>query len=154
MTMSAQFVSLLVFSLSILCDAHMCMSTHMETFSSDRKVWQYRFGTFGSDVFWKYDLIFWFDKAAAGNLKRCLFVFRRTSLWGPLQQSGWCAWGEGQQRVLLMMQDVFVKPGSLERPGSGEDTARRRPTGTSYQEGNKAPSTATTSTTATPHLVV
>lgn len=32
-----------------------------------------------------------------------------------------------------MMQDVFVKPGSLERPGSGEDTARRWPTGTSYQ---------------------
>lgn len=53
-----------------------------------------------------------------------------------------------------MMQDVFVKPGSLERPGSGEDTARRRPTGTSYQVGSKAPTTATTSTAATPHPVV
>lgn len=53
-----------------------------------------------------------------------------------------------------MMQDVFVKPCSLERPGSGEDTARRRPTGTSYQGGSKAPTTASTSTAATPHLLV
>lgn len=37
-----------------------------------------------------------------------------------------------------MMQDVFVKPGSPERPDSGEDTARRRSTGASYQGGNKA----------------
>lgn len=71
----------------------------------------------------------------------------------PLRESGWCVWAEGQQQVLLMMQDVFVKPGSQERLGSGEDTARRQPTGTSYQEGNKAPTTATNSTAATPHLV-
>lgn len=37
-----------------------------------------------------------------------------------------------------MMQDVFVKPGSPERPDSGEDTARRRSTGASYQGGNTA----------------
>lgn len=48
-----------------------------------------------------------------------------------------------------MMQDVFVKPGSLERKGSGEETVRRRPTGTSYQGRNKA-----TSTPATPHPVL
>lgn len=53
-----------------------------------------------------------------------------------------------------MMQEVFVKPGSPERPGSGEDTARWRPTGTSYQEGNKAPTTATNSTAAMPRLAV
>lgn len=50
-----------------------------------------------------------------------------------------------------MMQDLFVKPGSLERPGSGEDTTRKQPTGTSYQGRNKAP---VTSTAATPHPVL
>lgn len=118
-------------------------------FSSNRKDTD-----LGSEALTYFEIMisFWFDKATPGNFKRCLFVFRRTSLWGPLRQSGWCVWGEGQQQVLLMMQDVFVKPGPLERPGSGEDAARRRPTGTSYQEGTKAPTT-TNSTATTPHLV-